>query len=80
MSRRRAFTVEHFVEGTAVCPGWKDTHGLVHVVGLHTTTSIRTECGEFIVRSGNLNHQIEQFEPCYEPATCLTCLFPADDF
>lgn len=63
-----------------MCPGWKDEHGLVHVVGLHTTTSIRTECGVFIVRSGKLDHQVEQFTPCYEFVACLSCLFPVDDF
>lgn len=79
MSRRRAFHVEHFVEGESVCPGWKDVHGVVHVVGLHTTTSIRTECDVVIVRSGNINHQVEQFTACYEPPNCLTCLFYVDD-
>lgn len=79
MRRGAVFYVEHYVGGEAVCPSWKDPHGVVHVVGLHTTTSIRTECGEFIVRNSKLDHQIEQFTPNYEHPTCLSCLFPSDD-
>lgn len=46
----------------------------MHIVGLHTNTRIMTECCYVIVKSGNVWVQVEQYEPCYEPPNCLTCL------
>jgi hypothetical protein len=63
-----------------IYPGWRDEHGVVHIVGLHTNTAIRAECGVVIVRSGNVFVQVELFEPCYEPPTCLTCLVEFEEF
>ncbi len=54
-------------------PSWRDEHGVVHMVGLHTNTSIRTECGIFIVRSGNLDLQLKHYEEAYSTPNCIAC-------
>ncbi len=71
---RGPFIEVTFEDGEMRYPGWCGHDGLVHIVGLHTTTSIRTECDQYIVRSGRLDHQIEQYDPCYDPPTCLECI------
>jgi hypothetical protein len=63
-----------------VFPGWKDEHGVVHIVGLHTNTRIMTECRYVIVNTGNVWVQVEKYDPCYEPPNCLECIVNFEEF
>lgn len=62
------------VDETPIYPGWRGPDGLVHIVGLHTNTRIMTECRLTIVNSGNVWVQVEKFEQCFDPPTCLFCI------
>lgn len=57
---------------------WKDAHGVVHFVGLHTVRSVRTECGVVIVR-GDIWRQLEVYEHSDDAINCLTCASEVDD-
>jgi hypothetical protein len=63
-----------------IYPGWKDEHGVVHIVGLHTNNRLYTECCITIVNSSNVWVQLRQYEPCYEPPNCLECLVNFEPF
>ncbi len=61
------------MDGEPHYPSWRDPHGVVHMVGLHTQTSIRTECGVVIVKSGNLQVQLQHYEEAYAAPNCIAC-------
>ena len=68
-----AFLEFRWADGETFYPAWRDEYGIVHMVGLHTNTSIRTECGVLIVR-GRVREQLERYEASREFPTCLSCV------
>lgn len=63
------------MDGLTTEPAWKDEHGVVHVVALHTNTRIMTECDVLIVR-GDVWRQLSVYVAAGkdEPVSCLICL------
>lgn len=68
-----AFLELRWADGERFYPAWRDARGVVHMVGLHTNNSIRTECGVIIVR-GRLSEQQRVYEASREFPNCLSCV------
>lgn len=50
---------------------WRDKNGIVHVVGLHTDTRVRTECGMEMLRA---SMREQYYETVDHHITCVECM------
>lgn len=71
---RAFYTLTNDPSGERRYPSWRDAYGVVHMVGLHTANSIRTECNIIIARGSGIAEQMDAYEEAWADPNCLFCV------